>query len=129
MKNFPPKLLLVAADMSPASLAAADAAKSLARRWGSSLELLHVREPALVAAGMGPDAMPLPMPAPDPELDRRMQRRLREAVGGLPAERVAVRTISGWPAREILDRARDSAFFSARSPKRSCAGRAFPFWR
>jgi nucleotide-binding universal stress UspA family protein len=109
MKNFPPKRIVVAVDLSPASLAAADAAKDLARRWGSSLELVHVRPPVMIAAGMGPDAMPLPLPAPDPERERLTQRRLREAAGGLPDERVTVRTISGWPVREILDRARDSA--------------------
>lgn len=106
---FPPKLILVAVDLSPASLEAADAAKALARRWGSSLELVHVRQPVPIASGMGPDAMPLPMPAPDAELELLTRRRLREAALGMPPERVSARTITGWPAPEILGRAKESA--------------------
>lgn len=109
MKGFPPKLIVVAVDLSPAALAAADAAKALARRWGSSLELVHVRQPVMVSAGPAPDAVPFPIPAPDAEFERRLERRLRDAALGLPAERVSVRTIQGWPARELLDLAKNSA--------------------
>ncbi|MDD5304511.1 MAG: universal stress protein, partial [Elusimicrobia bacterium] len=109
MKGFPPKLILVAVDLSPAALAAADAAKALALRWAASLELVHVRQPVMVAAGMAPDAAALPIPVQDDEYELRMERRLRAAAAGFPAERVSVRVLDGWPARELLERARDDA--------------------
>lgn len=108
MNEFPPKVIVVPVDFSPASLAAAEVAKSLARRWGSALELAHVREPDLVAAGAGPEAVPLPLPAPDPDLQRRTRRRLSEAAQGLPPERARIRTLFGRPVREILDLTRES---------------------
>jgi len=108
MSEFPPRLIIVPIDFSPASLAAAETAKELARRWGSALELAHVREPALVAAAAGPEAMPLPLPAPDPELESRTRRRLLEAASGLPPERARIRMLFGRPARELVSRARES---------------------
>lgn len=105
MKGFPPKRIAVAVDLSPASLAALDAAKALARRWGSSLELVRVQAPVLTAAAIGPDAVPVPLPEPGAETERRLERRLRDAASGFPAERLSVRTIHGWPVGEALQRA------------------------
>ena len=105
MNAFPPKRIVVAVDLSPASLAALAAAKALASRWSASLEVVRVKEPVLVAAAIGPTAGPVPWPAPDPEYERRMDRRLREAVAGFPTERALVRTVHGWPVREMIERA------------------------
>ncbi len=106
---FPPKRIVVAVDLSAPSLAALDAAKALARRWGSSLELVRVQAPVLTAAGFGPEAPPVPLPEPDPDLEKRLERRLRDAASGFPAERVTIRTLHGWPVRAMLERAAPGA--------------------
>lgn len=105
MYRFPPQNIVVAVDLSSASLAALDAAKALARKWGASLELVRVQAPVLIAAGIGPGAMPVPLPEPGAEDERRLEQRLREAAAGFPAERVSVRTLHGWPVRAMLERA------------------------
>lgn len=105
MKPFPPKRIVVAVDLSAPSLAALDAAKALARRWNASLELVRVETPVLAAAAIGPTALPMPLPEPSLEDERRLERRLKDAAAGFPAERLSVRTLHGWPIRAALDRA------------------------
>ena len=46
MRRFPPKRILVAADLSAPSASALDAAKSLAEEWDSALEIVYVQPPA-----------------------------------------------------------------------------------
>ena len=104
MTRFPPKRIVVAVDLSPASLSALNAATALARRWGSSLEVVRVEEPQLIAAAPGPTSMPALWSAPDAEFERRAERRIGMAVAGFPPERVIVRTVYGWPVRAMLER-------------------------
>ena len=105
MRGFPPKRIVVAVDLSTASRAALDAAKALGRRWGSTLELMHVRQPALAAVGVGRDAMPVLLPQDDAEFERCKEDWLRAAMTGFPAERVSVRMIQGSPVHELCERA------------------------
>lgn len=105
MQGFPPKRIVVAVDLSAPSLAALDAAKALARRWGSSLELVRVQAPVLTAAALGPEGVPIPLPEPDPDHERRLERRLLDAASGFPRERVTIRTLHGWPVRAMVERA------------------------
>lgn len=105
MKRFPPKRIVVAVDTSSASRSALDTAKALARRWGATLELMHVSQPALIAAGVGPDALPVLLPHDDAEFEGRKEEWLRSAMSGFPAERVSVRMVQGSPVRELCERA------------------------
>lgn len=47
----------------------------------------------------------MPLPEPSLEDERRLERRLKDAAVGFPAERLSVRTLHGWPIRAALDRA------------------------
>lgn len=47
----------------------------------------------------------MPLPEPSLEDERRLERRLKDAAAGFPAERLSVRTLHGWPIRAALDRA------------------------
>ena len=105
MNAFPPRRIVVAVDLSAPSLAALDAAKALARRWGSSLELVRVQAPSLAAVAPGPGGVPVPLPELDPEHERRLERRLLDAASGFPRERVTIRTLHGWPVRAMVERA------------------------
>lgn len=100
MKRFPPQRLLVAADLSAPSLSALDAAKALARRWGSSLQVVHARPPAF-NGWIGPEGLPMPLPIPAPAEERRLRARLREAAAGFPEDRLELRSVDGWP-QEVL---------------------------
>lgn len=88
METFPPKRIVVATNLSPASLTALETAKALALRWGSSLEVVRVEESA-----------------PEEAAESLMSRRVSRALTGFPAERVLLRTLQGWPVREMLARA------------------------
>lgn len=109
MKGFPPKRIVVAVDLSAPSLAALDAAKALARRWGSTLKVVRVQAPVLAAAVIGPGSLPVPLPEPSAEDERRVEKRLRDAASGFPPERLTVRTLHGWPIGAALERAAASA--------------------
>lgn len=103
MKGFPPRTILVAADLSAPSLAALDAGTALARRWGAALEIVRIRAEAPAAAALGPGGMPFPWPEPDPEQERALERRLSALGTGL-REPIRVRTVHGWPVREMLEK-------------------------
>ena len=106
MKRFPPRRILVAADLSAPSLSALDAAKTLARRWGAMLEIVHVEHPPMVAAWVGPDSMPVSVPRPSPEPRRKIEEKLRKAAAGFAPERLKLRTVHGWPPAALLEMAR-----------------------
>jgi nucleotide-binding universal stress UspA family protein len=106
MNRFPPRRILVAADLSAASLSALAAAKSLALRWGASLEIVHVQHPPVLAAWVGLAGMPAGVPSSSQEPRRKVEERLRRAAEGFPAERLKLRTIHGWPTAAIMELAR-----------------------
>lgn len=102
MNRFPPRRLLVAVDLAEPSLSALEAAKSLARRWDASLEVVHVQSPPVVAAWVGPGLPPnLPPSAREPE--HRLRERLKKAAAGFPEARLKLRVIPGWPPNELAD--------------------------
>lgn len=103
MKRFPPRRILVAADLSAPSLSALDAAKALALRWGASLEIVHVQHPPVLAAWVGLDAMPVSVPPAAQEPRRKVEERLRRAAAGFPAERLKLRTLHGWPPSALAE--------------------------
>lgn len=103
MERFPPKHVVVAADLSAPSFSALDAAKTLARRWGSSLEVVHVQYEPLAAAAASMEGMSLPMVPPSPAVEERLRRDLRRAVGAFPEDRLSVRSIPGWPPHELAE--------------------------
>lgn len=106
MKRFPPRRILVAADLSAPSLSALDAAKSLALRWDAALEIVHVQHPKFLAPWIGFDRMPPSVPAAAEEPRRMVEARLRRAAAGFPPERLKLRTIHGWPPAALLELAR-----------------------
>lgn len=106
MKRFPPKRILVAADLSAPSLAALDAAKELALRWDADLEVVHVQNSPESVLWAGPDSMPLSVPAPAPEPRRKIEEKLRRAAAGIPDDRLKLRTLRGWPQSVLLELAR-----------------------
>lgn len=106
MRGFrPPKRVLVAVDLSRPSLSALDAAKTLARRWGSTLELLNVDAGPAV---FNPSASVLAGDHWWPWADFHEWRegRLRRAVSGFPAARVKIRRVQGWPPAVLAEAAR-----------------------
>ncbi|MBI5245658.1 MAG: universal stress protein [Elusimicrobia bacterium] len=104
MKRFPPRRILVAADLSAPSLSAIDAAKALARRWGSALEIVYISAPApVVWTEPGLPVFPLPattLPA------HKIRKRLLHAAAGFPRERLKLRMARGWPVDALLEMAR-----------------------
>ncbi|MBI4061106.1 MAG: universal stress protein [Elusimicrobia bacterium] len=106
MKRFPPSRILVAADLSAPSLAALDAAKALARRWGAALEIVHVRQPPLPASWVVPEGVPMNMPPAEQETEREVEAKLRKAAEGFPAGRLKLRTMRGWPPAALAELAR-----------------------
>ena len=106
MKRFPPKRILVAADLSAPSLSALDAAKTLAMQWDAALEIVYVQQPPLLVAPIGPDAISLSAPSVMQESSRIVEERLRKAAVGFPADRLKLRTVRGWPPAALLELAR-----------------------
>ncbi len=102
MKRFPPRRVLVAADLSGPSLSALDAAKALAQQWGASLEIVYVQQPPQPVAWVGPAAMPVSAPPALMEPPRKVEEKLRRAAAGFPPERLKLRTVRGWPPTALL---------------------------
>lgn len=82
--RVPPRRLLVPVDPSLVSLFAVHAARGLAERWGSSIELVRVREPAADAA-----------------LEKPLDRTLRGALDGFPPGRLRRSEARGWAKGEL----------------------------
>lgn len=106
MKRFPPRRVLIAVDLSGTSLSALDAGKALAERWSASVELVHVRHPPLLSGWVGPDSLPPSVPAASEEPRRRTEERLRRAAAGIPASRLKLRVLNGWPPAALLELAK-----------------------
>lgn len=103
---FPPKNILVPADLSKPSLAAVAAAKSLARRWRAPLTLVHVEQPMPSVWGVE-QGMPLAATGgwwPWADYHEWREEKLRKAVGDFP--KANIRTVIGWPPAELADLAR-----------------------
>lgn len=104
MKRFPPRRILVAADLSAPSLSAIDAATALARRWGSALEIVYVQPPPIgVWSEPGLPVLPSPETSDPP---RNLMKRLRRAAAGFPRERLTLRLARGRPEAALLQMAR-----------------------
>lgn len=106
MKRFPPRRILVAADLSAPSLSAVDAAKALALRWGATLEIVYVQHPPMLAPWVGLGGMPPSVPPATQEPKRKVEEKLRRAAADFPAERLKLRTVHGWPPAALLELAR-----------------------
>jgi nucleotide-binding universal stress UspA family protein len=106
MNRFPPRRILVAADLSAPSLSAVGAAKSLALRWGAALEIVYVQHPPVLAGWVGLGGMPPSVPSSAVEPRRKVEERLRRAAAGFPDERLKLRTVHGWPTSAIMELAR-----------------------
>jgi len=105
MNRFPPRRILVAADLSGPSLSALNAAKAWARRWGSSLEIVHVESPPILDVWAGP-GLPVGVPPVTRETRRKIEEKLRKAAEGFPEARLKLRTVYGWPPAALLELAR-----------------------
>lgn len=101
MKRFPPRRLLVAADLSAPSTAALNAAKELAARWNASLEIVHARVPP-VALAWGEPGLPVSPPYPTGPSPRETLKRLGRAAEGFPAARLRLRMAAAWAPEGIL---------------------------
>ncbi|MDP3541025.1 MAG: universal stress protein [Elusimicrobiota bacterium] len=106
MNRFPPRRILVAADLSGPSLSALAAAKALALRWGAALEIVHVQHPPVLTAWAGPEGLPAAVPPAAQEPRVKVEERLRRAAAGFPAGRLKLRTLHGWPPAALADLAR-----------------------
>jgi nucleotide-binding universal stress UspA family protein len=106
MKRFPPKRILVAADLSAPSLSALEAAKALALQWDAALEIVYVQQPPAPVAWVGPNAVPAGLPPVMMEPPKKVEEKLRKAVADFPPERLKLRTVRGWPPSALLELAR-----------------------
>lgn len=106
MKRFPPRRILVAADLTAPSLTALDAAKALALQWGAALEIVHVQHPPVLAAWVGLDVLPVSASQAALVPQRKIEEKLRKAAAGFPPERLKLRTVHGWPPVALLDLAK-----------------------
>ncbi|NNN07335.1 MAG: universal stress protein [Elusimicrobia bacterium] len=106
MNRYPPKRVIVAADLSATSLAALDAAKFLARLWGATLEIVYVHLPPTLDAWGGPGGFPSVPPPPDTPPLEEVESRLRRAVADFSAARLTMSAPRGWPTACLLDLAR-----------------------
>ena len=105
MTQYPPRSVLAAVDLSAPSVSALEAAKALAKRWGSSLEIVHIEDmPVRSGAALLPSGASYWWPWADYHLWRK--DRLRKLVADFPAARLKVRGIPGWPPEALADLAR-----------------------
>jgi nucleotide-binding universal stress UspA family protein len=100
--------ILVPVDLSRPSLSALAAAKFLARRWGASLEIVHVTDLPMGPLGVGP-GMPLVTTAsswPWKDFHEWREVRLKRLLADFPAGRRRIRALLGWPPAALADLAR-----------------------
>jgi len=112
MIRFPPKKLLVAADTSEPSLAALQAAKTLARRLDAGLDVVYVHEVLTDAYVLSSDYGITTTPniaAQVNDFRKWREEKLRRLVGTMPPGRLKVRSIVGPPAVVLSDLAKRGA--------------------
>jgi nucleotide-binding universal stress UspA family protein len=82
-----------------------EAAKSLARRWNSSLKLVHIED---MPFSFGPALLPTMAPHwwPWADYHRWREEKLRKHVVDFPAARLKVLGIPGWPPDALIELAR-----------------------
>lgn len=93
------RTILFPTDGSPASLAALEAAKTMAQLFGSGIRVLHCDWP-IILPGTDLGAMPILPPVPSDKDPLTAEAAERFVQAGLPVERLSV---LGDPAGEILD--------------------------
>lgn len=96
--SFPPRTILVPLDVLGGSLAGLEAARSLAARWQSRIELIHVDAGPPPALAEGVDFWTADSLA---AMEREVRHRLAEAAGSIP--RSASHVLAGAP-RDIIPR-------------------------
>lgn len=106
MNRFPPKRIVVAADLSGPSRFALQAAKVLAHRWRAALDIVHVEYYpfAVMSAGLEEAAMSFPPLSPEAEV--LVRKELRKAASGFRRDRLSVRSVPGWPPQTLAELAR-----------------------
>lgn len=100
--------ILAAVDLSRPSLAGLEAAKYLARRGRSKLEVVHVSDLPVGPMSVGP-GMPLVTTDyswPWKDYHEWRRGRLDRELKGFPPSRVQVRVLRGWPPAALADLAR-----------------------
>ena len=102
MIRFPPRRILVPADLSKPSLSALRVACGLARRFGGRVTAVYAETlpPSLLGfdAGSWPE-VPSELSRQMAEFREWRESRLRREAEGLPAARLHVRTLRGDPRR------------------------------
>ena len=103
---FPPRRILVAADLSKPSAVAVAAAKSLAKRLGAALELVYAEDLPLSLLGLLPDGEAYSveeLAKQTAEFRRWREEKLRELAGGAKGKPVQVRTLKGFPPKILAE--------------------------
>jgi len=106
MIKFPPSRILVPLDFSELSLTALENAKDLARRFGSSLDLVYVQTMPLSLDGFQLDGGAALVPGLMQQMDdfrRWREDKMRQALSNFPASRAKVRSLLGWPPVKIAN--------------------------
>jgi nucleotide-binding universal stress UspA family protein len=102
--KFPPKRIVVAADTSSPAFSALEAAKILANRWHSKIEVVYARDiPVnLMSWGVEADGEGLGELAEQLEdLRRWREERLELRMKEMPSSRVKIRSVRGWPPKAL----------------------------
>ncbi len=100
MNRFPPRRILVPTDSCEPSLSALAAAKTLANRCGSRLELVYVQDIPQSLSGFDLDGSGLGTPSlarQMAEFGRWREECLKRRAAPFPSSRLRVRTVRGWP--------------------------------
>ena len=102
--KFPPKRIVVAADTSSPAFSALEAAKNLANRWHSRIEVVYAQDiPVnLMSWGVESDGEGIGEFAEQlNDLRRWREDRLALRMKDMPASRVKIRSVRGWPAKAL----------------------------
>jgi nucleotide-binding universal stress UspA family protein len=106
MIRFPPRRVLVPADLTGPSLSAVRAGRELARRFRGSLSVVYAESLPPSLMGLDADEDPGEVARQFREFRAWREERLRREAAGLPAGRLHVRTVRGRPERLVPELAR-----------------------